>query len=162
MKRSYIKRKTPMKKYKRVRMSRANVFSNKSSGNGRAKDSRDYIWSEWNMRCWNLYLEKVFGPGKHRIVCMCGCNETIRLVVDHRYPRSNFRRDAWDPCNGQVITWGLNSEKGSSHGKKWEFRSWEYRVFQRWLRAKEWRHDIFEGWIKKDPSEEGPREKDKS
>jgi len=75
-----------------------------------------------------------------------GCKEFKFLVADHVIPRSNFRIDPWIPTNSQIICWGHNSEKGSSHGPQWDFRTEEYKKFQVELAEKEWEKDHMGRW----------------
>lgn len=93
-------------------------------------------------------------------MCMCGCGKWIGLDIDHVIPRSNFRIDPWDPCNGQLIHHALNMEKGSSHGKKWDFRPKKFKAFQRLMRAKEWRKDHMGRWEYIHPEKKNPPAKE--
>lgn len=156
MKRTPFKRKMPL----RARGGLHNTGMRRAHKGFYGKDSKfknnpQYDWRFWQLRCWGLFLTKKLGHEEVNLPCMCGCGRRSNLVADHVMPRSNFRGDNWDPCNGQIIHWALNSEKGSQHGPKWDFRSKEYKEFQERLRDKDWIHDPLDGWLvrkKENPS----------
>lgn len=179
MRRTPLFRTSSLNRHKRIRPSRAKWFGSLTGTNSlrenKGKSKAD--WSIWALKCRTWFLnpnykegnkatypdfrgkEKIYVP----VSCMFpGCGKVSNLNVDHVIPRSNFRGDNWDPCNHQILCQYHNFEKGSQHGKKWDFRTWEFKVFQRWLRRVDWVHHPFEGWVIKDPSEEGPLKKAKS
>jgi len=130
----------------RFKTSHKYAVANPLGVNPYTKRSRDYDWKFWAIKTWGRYLNPK-NTNDVWITCMYpGCSQVRGLVADHVIPRSNFRVDPWNPCNSQILCWIHNSEKGSEHGPQWDFRPWKYKVFQRYMRRRDWTRDPFEGW----------------
>lgn len=103
-------------------------------------------WRRWQFECYAEFLWGDAGlailkdEGKDTLPCeRCG-KIWQPIEADHAaIPRSNrLRGDPWDPANGQILDHDCNSEKGSSHGPKWDFRTTERKIHQMQKASVDW------------------------
>ncbi len=147
----FATRNTPMVRGKRSKARMSQVYLGRTGYT--PTKSRQNDWRKWQTRTWAHWLLR--NTSSKNIVCMCGCGR-VKFHIDHIMPRSNFRGDNWDPCNGQLLHAELNMEKGSQHGPQWDFRPWKYKVYQRYRRRLDWTYNtVTRHWemneIKKEP-----------